>query len=87
MPVFLNLGLRSLQLSMRVREAGFRRYSAKPEHVSPHTGIATSLWPSLPVVSYHSHFLVRVPRWNNNHLLSYGSETCLCLRVLRIGVM
>lgn len=36
MPVFRNLGLTSLQLSMRVREAGFRRYSAKPEHVSPH---------------------------------------------------
>lgn len=36
MPVFRNLGLTSLQLSMRVREAGFLRYSAKPEHVSPH---------------------------------------------------
>lgn len=34
--MFLNLGLTSPQLSMRVREAGLIKYSAKPEHVSPH---------------------------------------------------
>ena len=34
--MFRNLGLTSLQLSMRVRETGFIKYSSIPEHVSPH---------------------------------------------------
>lgn len=35
MPVCKNVGVTSVQLSLRLRGAGYRRYSAKPEHINP----------------------------------------------------
>lgn len=91
--MFRNLGLTSLQLSMRVREAGFRRYSAKPEHVSPHSNrnwyrhilVAFSLGGILPLPF---QVWLGFPDGILKTCFHMGMcETCLCLRVLRIGVM